>query len=481
MRDDWIRYRDLFEGKHNVLVKPEYLWYHAIELKALANKQADEIRQSRETRTRYLNLVEAIASLWQSYFFRSEPTIDENTKKLLGKAEDDIDGKGTSLFSFIRDQVLISYLIYGKVIVSVDTFSKTGRNRAEQKELGIRPYLELHSPLSVKDWQTETEDTSRIGKLNFLRTEYDLIAPRSYTSEPILQRYSQVLERSQSGYQVSTFTTAIDNNLNYVKLDPTTKEAIWESVGTPIVSPKINEIPVSIIDSKPWLHDVCEEVLRYYNLRSNYDNVNYYQGYADKYIKGVTNQDQMKAFSEYVVKFLPSDGDAIQIDPVDTSSLRDATAESLNNVFKIGLNMFRALPQDAKGVQGADTIQEDKDNTYAIVESSLDDIEVLINDAIRNYSILAGTPIEPQIQLCRDIKRDNWNEFIQINNAFREEINQMPMVKQAVLRRAIAKMDLDNENEKDIKSEIDSYRAQNPDQQLAQERQNIITNALNGK
>lgn len=470
---DWERYRDLAEGDHRVLTNSKYLWAHPIERST--DVQAQALRAGREERTRYLNLIEAIESLWTSYFFRKCYTLDDATKRLLGDAEDNIDGQGTSLFSFIRDNILKSYLRYGKVIVSVDAFSLTGRNLAEQKELGIRPFFELIHPLAAPDWDIELEDTQRIGRYNFLRHEYDLVPARASASvEPTVQRYSQVLARVDGRYTLSTYTTPTDTKGAYIRKDPKTGMAVWEQVGGEIVT-ELEEIPLSVIDSQPWLHDVCEETLRHYNLRSNLDNVNYFQGYSDKYVTGIHNADQLKAFGEYIVKMLPENGTVTVIPPTQATGLEVATNDSLSSVFKVGLNMFRALPSDAKGIQSSDTIEQDKDNTYAMVESSLEEIENLVKDSLRHYAAFLGQKdFEPEIELNKEIKGENFDQFLRTYAAFKDKFDQMPQLSQAITKKAVHKLELPEEDVNAAVQEVDSTTLETPEERMLRERQTAM-------
>ena len=64
--NDYVLWRDLYEGDHATLVK-KYLWYHGLEKKA--DDTASELRRAREERTRYLNFIEIMVSLWISIFF----------------------------------------------------------------------------------------------------------------------------------------------------------------------------------------------------------------------------------------------------------------------------------------------------------------------------------------------------------------------------------------------------------------------------
>lgn len=479
-RENWIRYRDLYEGDHNVLAGSDYLWLHPIETKNDPDGATTRLRAGREQRTRYLNLVEAVTSLWCSFFFREDYTLDDATRELLGDAEDDIDGKGTSLLGFIKDQITVNYLLYGRVYVTADAFSRTGRNLAEQKNLNVRPFLEIHHPLTVKDWDIETEDTRRIGKYNFIRYEYDLIPPRTPSQEPIYQRYSQVLDRNGNKYRSTTYKTPIDSQGNYTRLDPTSKNAEWEPVST-IDSQTLEEIPLAVISQSPWLHDVCEETLRFYNLRSNLDNVNYFQGYDDKYIIGVTNPEQMKNFGEYIVKFLPQEGSATKLEPSNPVSLERSVDGALSNVFKVGLNMFRTLPSDSKGVQSADTQQEDKDNTYAMVESSLDDIEALVNQSLTHWATFQGKKgFIPGLELCKEVKQEDFDMFIKVVNAFRDEINQQPIVQEGVFEKVIEKLDLPTEKRDEALAALKATPLKSSEQILKEQQATMINGALGG-
>lgn len=53
-RNDWIKWRDLYDGKHDILVGKTYLIPHSFEEKE-TDTDSQKIRSGREKRTRYLN------------------------------------------------------------------------------------------------------------------------------------------------------------------------------------------------------------------------------------------------------------------------------------------------------------------------------------------------------------------------------------------------------------------------------------------
>src|SRR4051812_40605657 len=96
-------YRDLYEGIHAVLRRPEYLWPH--ELETDKTDAAVRLRQIREMRTRYDNEVEPVVSRYSSIFFKEDPVIGKKTLELFGDDEKNVTGTGKSFITFLKEDV----------------------------------------------------------------------------------------------------------------------------------------------------------------------------------------------------------------------------------------------------------------------------------------------------------------------------------------------------------------------------------------
>lgn len=175
-KDAYILYRDLYDGKDSTLKKSKYLWLHELE----TTPKGAKIRQIREQRSSYTNFIEPIVSIWTSLFFKKEPTIDEDVKTLLGDEINDIDGRGNSLFTFIRSSILQDALIYGRPAFRVSVLGEKPQLKSEQQDARtFRPYFQRIDPMSVVDWQRESNDPARLNQLNFLRLEYEELRQRA--------------------------------------------------------------------------------------------------------------------------------------------------------------------------------------------------------------------------------------------------------------------------------------------------------------
>lgn len=466
--DNWVIARDLYEGRHEVLSKSNYLWYHGIEQKA-NDKASERFRAAREERTRYLNLSEILISIWQSLFFRQPPKPDKVLKALLDQhgGEQNIDGQGTSLYSFIKNKVLVSRLNYGKVCILADSFPIQPRNLAEQQENNIRPYLDLIWPLDAVDWCVNYSEPARVGKFDFFRHTFYGTAPRSSSREvPQVKKYSRELKLVDGKYTVEQFSVSVDKDFRVITehWDAKTNSEDWQN--PEMFSTELGDIPISVIDCDSWLKDANEESLRFFNLRSNKDNILHQQGYQDKYIIGVSPNDKARinAFNEYSFKMLPEGGDAKVLEPIDPSAYERAEQEAKASFFQVGLNKLRLMPNDSKETQAADATDKENEYTYAVVESELQELEDVCNDAIRNYGMFATGKdnFEGKIELNKQITPESFQQFIEGYAAFKDILSNVDGVDQAVAKKVVKRFRLDEEDEAKILKAIDSQKDLRP-------------------
>ena len=474
---EWVKYRDLYEGRHNVVTGTQYLWPHRIE----RTVEGGQLRADRQLRTRFLKLPEMIVSLWTSFFFWKPPTIGPKTLALLKDTggDKDIDGNGTPFVRFWREQVLAQYLQFGKVGVLADAFGDQPKSKGEQVSRKIRPYLQVLPPLGFTDWQRETAAPDRMGKFKLYRYEYDAINERqSLEVAPAVQRKCEIRSFLDGKYTVGRYTFEGDNPNDI-------RNAVsdgWKSDGPALDIPNFPELPIVMMeDTESWIDGVCEETLRFFNLRSNKDNIEYSQGYEKQVLIGfdANNPDIVRAAGEHTMLCLPADVQFQVIAPVDTSGYERSVADAISTVFKVGLNQFRQLSADSKAVQSDDTIAEEKANTVALVLSTIDDLEDAMNQSMNHYAVFAGQKnFESDISFNREIIAKNFERFVAVYGAFADRLTKYAKVSKAVDRAAVRALELPKDEETEALREID----QAPEVETpAQVEPDPIEKALNGQ
>lgn len=494
--DRWKTAKDLYEGRREVITKSDYLWYHAIELKdknfdvakflngdkSNISTGASQLRASREQRTRYPGLMEIIVSLWQSLFFAEPCRTDEVLKALLKDhdGEKNIDGFGTSLNTFLQDKLLRDRLLYGKSITLVDSFPVVARNLQEQRELKLRPFMSLINPIDAPDWGLRTDTPQEIGNYSFFRHEFCGVMPRADAeSEPTLRKFSHVLELKDNKYTIKEYYVELDNNFKAVDKYWNSKSNTenWEAGKTQ--ETQLDIIPISIYEGDAWLDDVGQEVLRHYNIRSNRDNINYNNGYDVRYAVGDFDEIAIQALSEYTVVILPKDGQFGKLEASNPVALENAERESVEHVFRVGLNKLRQIAAGSKETQSAEAIDKDNEYTFRLVEAELQSIEDSINESFGHYAKFLGKDnFEGKVQLEKKVSAENFDKFIYAWLSFKDSLTKVEGLEKSVVKKVIKKLRLDSEDEKDLLTKVDSI---NFEQAREQEKQSDpIDDALNG-
>lgn len=447
-RDEWVFNHDMFEGKHSVLTSADYLHYHLVESNQ-KDSTAKTIRGLREQRTRYLKFAEILNSLWCSFFFRKPMKFDPAAQKLLTRTGGDvnIDGKGKGFETFFKNVVTPHYLNYGKVLVLCDSFGVKPKSKKEQEDLKIRPYLECLSPLSVPDWDIEYEDSSRIGKYNQVRYEYDLLTKRSLTTEPKQKRITEVLSVEGGKYTITRYAKSekpVSKGTQINKEAPILNGGgDWEAYSDVVEIAELNEIPIAVIDDRSWLNDANQESIRYHNLRSNRDNILHQGGYDKIFIIGVKGDspEQIKALSEFVWPLLPKDASVQSIGATDTSSYDRVLEESMETVFKIGLNQLRSLPASSKESMSFDAMMQEKDNMLAEVDAGIADIERVANESLQHFALMAGEKnFTGRVEMYRDSSPMAWDQFIQIFQGALDVFRKYPEIEKLANKRLVSFM-----------------------------------------
>lgn len=430
----WRRHRDLYVGDHDTLVgNNEYLWPHQFEL----TQDGAPYFGIRRQRTRYLNLMKILIAIWQGYYFKREPEYSQEVLDMLGAEIDNIDGQGSSLFSFLKDKVLSHYLLYGKVITLVDSFSDQPETVADEKESGMRPVISLIHPLDMKDWQTDLRTNSKYGRFDFLRHEYSEIGARdSATVKPKQVLKTDELLLNQDGqYEIRRYKSveakAAGKTVQY-----------WEPVGEPIIPRNINgaldQIPVFVLESECPLSDASEECVRYFNKRSILDSIDLHQGYKKLFISGGANlsPDQRKAVTEYAIGLLPTDADLKEVQPTDTGNIRASLSDALDTFFKVGLRQTHSLPADSREAQSAEAQAAEKSNATGIVLANIEQLENYTNAIIAEYAKFKGIEdFEGRITLSREVEFESLESQVLIWNTLRDELRNYPAWKKSTLKR----------------------------------------------
>lgn len=440
----WTRYRDFYEGDHDTLASnTNYLIPHYIELKK--DESSSALRRAREQRTRFLAVPEIIVSLWTSIFFSEAIELSEQDKKILGEGVDNVDGKKTSFNDYLKDNVLVDLLVYGKPITLVDAHKAEFKSLGEQNIAGFRPFVEQINPLSLVDWELETESTARYGRYNFARYEYLYLPKRASASEePKQEQRSTVLSLKDKKYTIQIYKRTAKEDKKLTALALNDSNSHWEPVGETIST--LDEIPLITIHDESWIKDVVEEMLRHFNIRSAKDNTLATQGYQRLWVKGITNDEQMKAFSANIVWRLPAEGEMGAIEPVSTESFERAEAEAINNAFKVGLNMLRQLPSDSRLTQAEGTQAEEKKNTYSLVESTLTQLENYGREIINQWAKFSGNKNhKSDLTLNKEIDDEDINQFVTLYQAFRDDFMRAPEAHKEIVKKAFSKMNLDDD------------------------------------
>ena len=464
MAPRWQRYCDMYHGEHDTMVNDVYLVPHAQEQIKDAEGQSARMRAGRQLRTQYMKVPEIIVSLWTSFFFRNpyvlSPEVVELFKLTDGtSAEDNIDGYGKSLSRFLQNFTEV-YLTYGKATILVDSFGIEVKTKGQEALIGVRPYMEIVKPLAIPDWDIETKDPARVGKFNFLRHEYDIVKPRLRSTDRVERvRVSNELCLENGVYTIVRYELPLDNN-GIPQTDPKDKsrEATWTQTDE-IVTGLIGELPIAMLDDVTWIDGVCAETFRFHNLRSSKDSVEYAQGFQKIFISGdgLTSVDAIKAISEHVISLLPAGATVQGLEPVNTDGLDRSITQALENAFKVGLNQLRQVAADSRETQAADSMQMEKDNTYALVESTLKDLENTFNQAIGHFARFKGVKdFKGTIELNKEIKQEDINQFISTYSAFRDRLVKYTKLSKAIDKKVVATLNLSDEEVAEAVKEIDA-------------------------
>ena len=457
-RDKWETYRDLYQGDHTTLVQYKYLWPHEYELATDSfitdpETQAKEptgqrIRKIRAKRSRYLNVTEPVISNLIAMAFQKPIIADEKMKAMLGDDIDNIDGKGTSLESFIKSAMAVPFFRDGNPIIQVDAPKNEARSRGEEQAIGFRPYLEVLDVLSVPDWQF-AEVGPRTGKYDIVRQEYCMIEPRaSMMEEPKEGKYCRVTSFEDGAVVVRIYRR------NEEKKD-------WVLIeDRPLDLP---EVPVvTITTNESWIKDVSELQMVLFNLMSAYYNQLNTQAFQRIMVAGLDN-DSAIAISEYAISRIPLEAKPFIIEPSSMSAHMDAASMTIEQIAKVAFNRTRSLASDSKEAPGADTIAEMNAELMALLKQALEEMESLINSALKIYAMYKlgpekGAAFDGHVKFSKELDVKAVSERIELFLTYRDEIRKVLPWRKAELKRVAAEMGYDEEDLTEITEGIEALK-----------------------
>ena len=147
--------------------------------------------QARLNATPLDNHCKSVISVYNSFLFRTEPTRDYGSQANNPDVLDflrDADFEGRSLDNFMKDVSTWSN-VFGHCWVLMVKPDVGAVTRADEVAMGVRPYVNLLTPLSVLDWQWERSISGRYTLSMFKYVEDingDLITIRTWTPTDIV-------------------------------------------------------------------------------------------------------------------------------------------------------------------------------------------------------------------------------------------------------------------------------------------------------
>jgi hypothetical protein len=465
-------YKDFYEGDAETMRQSKYLIPHELEVKL----QGGKLRQLRESRTEYTNFVEPVLSIYTSLFFKKPPTIPKEVEEMLGDEIDDIDGEGNSLVTFMRDQITLNYLLYGQPIVRINSLGEKPKTKGEEATKSFRPYLEILDPLSVVDWQIETEKPESLGKLKFLRFEYVNYAPRERASDSVAPEIlsKEYYLNSIGQLEIQRYKVQKDNKTPTKDTSKYSDSREWVKDGDPQVFSEWREIPIAAIFGNPsWVKDVIPQAKKLYNLESTLDNIHLFQAHQRQNAIGNIELDKIPV-SEFAITVWPEGTTFHTEQPVNTTAIESRIEKVKDNLFKIALNQVKQVSSDSKAVQSDQTLREEKEYTLALIQSEIEAVENLINRSIEIYAKYKGDDhFVSEIRLSKDL---DVSDFDRISKAFlmvRDELENLPTVRKLALKRFVKELDLSPDDLTTATEEIDSKYGQEKERPQAANTENV--------
>ncbi len=460
MKDFWETCRDLYKGDHSTLIAPKYLWPHELELSnegqaTVPGTNSTEtigqrIRRIRAMRSQYFNGTEPVISNLIAMAFQGPIVADDEMIRMLGDDIKNIDGKNTSLESFITGPTSIAHFLNGQVIIHVDAPSNPGTTRTDEIQSGFRPFMEVLQVLDVPDYQL-AESGPRSGQYDWVRYEYDVIAPRRGPSdEPKKLRYTKIISLDAP-------------DLVVVRVyEQQEKKNDWKLVSEQALV-GLEEVPVSTcFTNESWVKDVLPLQLVLFNLMSAHYNQLNTQAFQRIFVAGLDAKSAI-AISEYAISAIPLEAKPFIVEPSSTEAIVDGIQTTHAQIAQVAFNRTRSLPANSKEAPGADTIAEMNAELVALLKEALEEIEAVVNSALKHYAIFKlgpekGKAFKGKVTFTKDIDTKAVSDRLELFMAYRDEIRKVLAWRKAELKKAASEMGYEEEDLKDIHGEIDKLK-----------------------
>jgi len=460
----WKIYKDLFEGKHDVLAD-EYLILHRIEKSQLQGSV--DLLQTRKERSFYTNHASRIFKRYTGLLFQNGIQLDEETERLFDEygAQEDIDGQGNSLEEFVKRSLFKDRFLYGQCYLLTDATKAEPRERTKQqrKAENIRPFWKMLSPLAVKDWQYYQSGPD-MGKLQGVRAEFVEMQPRA-----TLEEAGKVIEGYYL-YQMLENTYVVSR---YIKVGDTKESKLVLDESFPIVG--IDTLPIATIKKiDSYLKDVEPHTRKVYNLDSNISNILHHQGYQDRALIGNIEKKTVLAAGEFVNNIFPIGTEIVVTEPVYPQGSMEERNRAEGEVWKTAFHLTRMTPGESRDTESAETLDKQREDLKTFIVTELQSIENLLNKGLQHFAMFAGEQnFEGKISLDKNVDLMDFEEELQAEIAYAEDIKRIPTWRKSVLKKRAREMQV--ENIEQIEEEIDAMKdEQTPAQRVASE---VLANA----
>lgn len=440
----WEMYKDCFEGDQETLRQDKYLVRFVLETGTEGTKALEQ----RLKRTFYTNLTKRIVLAWKGFLFKKDPIFEGNNFEDIFSEEEqaDIDGEGTSLDDFIKNEIGCTYLVYGKPYTVVDS----------DPENPIRPFGEVLTPLDVIDWQ-RVESGENTGKFHFLHHQFMNLPFRDNgMSKPTERLLRKAWVTDGSTVLIQTFEAEVTKDAPGV-----TKigEVNWMLVDESVAS-NFTHIPIRTIQGESWIKDVVPEQLRFHNGTSSYELVLHSQAYRLLFIAG-SLRDKKSAnipAGESNVIWLEDGGTVNAVPAENPAALQIWLQDVKNTLVEVGLNQFNRLDATTKSVASDDTIREQKQEIVSLARTTLTELEGLCNAFLEDWAISKGKdPGDAKIVLEKDFQDQDVERLINIFMAIKAEVG--PETKKLFTGKLIDQVEFDEESRQSIADEMETFRA----------------------
>lgn len=144
-------------------------------------READDMYQTRLNRAFNYNYCKGIIDLYVAYLFSTDISRDTGEDEELNKEFEALyknaDLKGTSYLSFMQFVATASQ-VYGHVGILVDAPRKGEEDiltEADRKQAGMRPFLNVVTPMQIRDWEMD-----RFGRFKWVKIEVPVEEERDF-------------------------------------------------------------------------------------------------------------------------------------------------------------------------------------------------------------------------------------------------------------------------------------------------------------